>query len=151
MEHQKIVFRLEQDEDGYPPSAYERLWAVPLDNGNYQIDNIPFFVVGISSGDEVSVDSEDGELLFKKLIRASGASTFRLYSHDQSKSQKVRADIEALGAKSEYNQYIGVIAVEIPEHISIRPFLDYIVEEQEKGAIDVEEGVLRHDIDDGFA
>jgi len=41
--HVRITFKLQPDEDGYPPSDYERLWAVPLSNGRYQIDNIPFF------------------------------------------------------------------------------------------------------------
>ena len=144
-EHRRISFRLEKDEDGYPPSDYERLWATPLPNGNYRIDNIPFFVMGISADDEVSVESEGEELFFKDLVKPSGISTFRVIPSDQSVSENVRADIMALGGKSEYNREVGVIAVEIPASSRIHPFLDYIVEEQEKGALDFEEGALRHE------
>jgi hypothetical protein len=147
-EHRRIAFRLERDEDGYPPSDYERLWAVPLPNGNYRIDNIPFFVMGISAEDEVSVESEGEELFFKELVKPSGISTFRVIPSDQSMSGKVRADIAALDGKSEFNQEVGVIAVEIPAASRIHPFMDYIVEEQEKGVLDFEEGALRHEMDD---
>lgn len=144
----RIAFRLEQDEDGYPPSDYERLWAIPLPNGNYLIDNIPFFVMGVSAEDEVSVETKGEELFFKELIRPSRISTFRVIASDQSMSEKVRADIAALGGETEYNQDVGVIAVGIPASSQISPFLDYIVEEQEKGVLDFEEGALRHVVDE---
>jgi len=148
VEHQKIIFRLERDEDGYPPLDYERLWATPLSNGNYLIDSIPFFVMGISDGDEVSVNREGNNLVFEKLLKPSGASTFRLVPANPEMSAKVRADIEALGCSSEYNQHVGLIAVEVPASRSIQPFLDYIVEKREEGVLDVEEGALRHDLED---
>ena len=144
--HQRIVFRLERDEDGYPPSDYERLWAKPLPGGHYLIDNIPFFVMGISTGDEVSVRAEDGELIFDRLIEPSGTSTFRLIPADPSVSEKLRADIKALGCGVECNQHLGLIAAEVPASIPIQPFLEYIVEGQERGIIDVEEGALRHEL-----
>ncbi len=150
-EHRRIAFRLDRDEDGYPPSDYERLWAVPLPNGNYRIDNIPFFIMGISAEDEVSVESEGEELFFKELVKPSGISTFRVIPFNHSMSEKVRADIAALGGKSEYNLEVGVVAVEMPASSPIRPFLDYIVEEQEKGVLDFEEGALRHEMDDASA
>jgi hypothetical protein len=31
-QNQKVVFRLDQDEAGYPPASYERLWTIPLSN-----------------------------------------------------------------------------------------------------------------------
>ncbi|WP_337244746.1 DUF4265 domain-containing protein [Luteimonas sp. gir] len=144
--HKKIVFRLERDEDGYPPSDYERLWATPLPSGNYLIDNIPFFVMGLSAGDEVSVKNEGDELFFDRLIKPSGASTFRIIPVDPSDSENLRDDIKALGCSSEYNQHVGLIAAEVPASRSIQPFLDYIVERQERGIIDVEEGALRHEL-----
>lgn len=144
--YQRVTFRLERDEDGYPPSDYERLWATPLPSGNYLIDNIPFFVMGISTGDEVSAKQEGAELNFDKLVKPSGASTFRLVPTDLETTAKIRADIEALGCSSEYNQQVGLIAVEVPASSSIQPFLDYIVEKQEEGALDIEEGALRHEL-----
>jgi hypothetical protein len=143
-EHKKIVFDLEQDAEGYPPVEHEGLWATPLSNGNFAIDNIPFYASGISSADEVEVEAIDGELRFKKLLKPSGTSTFWLILTDLSSNVKVRAHLESLGCRSEYNQHIGLIAVEIPSSTPIHPFLAYIVEEKEKGALDFEESALRH-------
>lgn len=39
----KILFELEQDEDGYPPASTETLWASRAGDGLFKIDNIPFF------------------------------------------------------------------------------------------------------------
>ena len=71
----KIEFRVEPDEDGYPPIGVERLWATPMPNGHYIVDNTPFYVSGISAEDEVSVVDVDGTLRFEALVRASGIST----------------------------------------------------------------------------
>jgi hypothetical protein len=43
----KIAFKLEQDEDGYPPAEVETVWAQE-DNGYYIIANVPFFAMGVS-------------------------------------------------------------------------------------------------------
>ncbi len=45
----KIVFELQQDEDGYPPVTRESLWATPTDGGLYRLDNIPFFAHGCAT------------------------------------------------------------------------------------------------------
>lgn len=142
-EHKKLVFKLQQD-DGYPPVAHERLWAMPLPNGNFLIDNIPFYAWGISAEDEVEAETIDGELYFKSLVKPSGISTFRLILADPETNAQVRAHLESLGCKSEYNQLIGLVAVEVPSSTLIQPFLDYIVGEKVKGAIDFEESALRH-------
>jgi hypothetical protein len=35
--HVKLIVPLEQDEDGYPPVGAERLWALDLGEGRYQL------------------------------------------------------------------------------------------------------------------
>lgn len=144
--HQKIVFSLTQDEDGYPPVPFEGIWAVPLSTGNFRIDNIPFYAAGISSGDEVAADLVDGELQFRTLVRKSDNSTFRLLLKNPSDQAHIRDELAGLGCESEFNQLIGLIAVEIPGGTSIHPFLDYILDAKDKGILDFEESALRHDI-----
>jgi hypothetical protein len=46
--HVKVLFQLEQDEDGYPPASVESLWALPKGEGLFQVDNIPFFATGVA-------------------------------------------------------------------------------------------------------
>ncbi len=49
----KILFRLQRDEVGYPPTDWESLWATPLGSNQFEIDNVPFYIRGISSGDVI--------------------------------------------------------------------------------------------------
>src|SRR5687767_12999480 len=98
----KVIFELEQDEDGYPPVGSEALWAFEREEGIFELDNIPFFARQVSSGDLVrALPNEWGEWIFKEIVRASGNSTFRLYVHHESRVQKVRDDLRALGCPSE--------------------------------------------------
>jgi len=82
----KISFELEQDADGYPPDKWESLWASEADGGLYTVDNIPFYVKGISSGDKVSATADGDQLVFQKLVEPSSNSVFRLYLSDASRS-----------------------------------------------------------------
>jgi hypothetical protein len=137
---------LPYDESGYPPVGYERLWATPLSNGNFRIENIPFYVMGISSGDEVSSIEVNGEFIFSNLVKKSGNSTFRLFLNNAETCESVREILRQKGCTSEFNQHVGVVAVEVPESVEIYPFLEYIVDAQNSDELDIEEGALRHDI-----
>jgi hypothetical protein len=142
----KIVFELRPDEDGYPPASSEGIWALPLENGNFLIDSIPFYVLGISPDDEVAAETSGEELVFKNLIRPSGNSTFRLLLTEPDTSEVVRSQLRLLGCESEFNQFVGLVAVEIPASVDIHPFLDFIVEARDEGNLDFEEAALRHKV-----
>jgi hypothetical protein len=137
---------LDQDEHGYPPAETEILWAKPSDGCRFLIDNIPFFVMGISTGDEVVVKELENKLYFLTLATASGNSTFRLVLSDPTTSEKVRTRLALLGCPSEYNERLALVAVEVPTEVNIDPFLKYVIEAQQKGELDIEEGALRHKV-----
>lgn len=142
----QVLFNLDQDDSGYPPTSLERLWVSPLEAGNFRVENIPFYVMGISAGDEIKVSEKDGELFFAELLKPSGNSTFRLFATDPKKIESIRDYLTKFGCVPELNQLVGVIAVEVPRNINIKPFIEYIVEAKERGDIDIEEGVLHHNI-----
>lgn len=59
----KVHFRMDIDEDGWPPASVESLWAVDLGNGTVRLDNTPWFVRGVASGDIIKVGLDgDGVL-----------------------------------------------------------------------------------------
>ena len=99
----KILFRLTKDEDGYPPIEWETLWAVREGDNLYRIDNIPFYVKGISANDIVTVRKTDGELHFDKLIKQQGHSTVRLLVIDMSDGDEGRIidKVRSLGCEVE--------------------------------------------------
>ena len=70
--HVKLIFELERDSDGYPPEDREGIWALPAPNGLFRLDNIPFYAMGVSDGDLVSVEERAGETFFKELVEPSG-------------------------------------------------------------------------------
>jgi hypothetical protein len=78
-EHVKIRFEIERDENGYPPVSVEYLWAVPHERGQFRIDNIPFFVLGVSCDDIVDAQKDQTEMLrFVSLAVEGGHSTVRV-------------------------------------------------------------------------
>jgi hypothetical protein len=142
--HVKIGFHLDQDEDGYPPITRENLWAVDLGNGRYRIDNIPFYVRGISDGDVISAKmEEDGRLVFFELVEASFNSTFRLIVSDESETPKVRKMFRELDCPSELVSH-GLISIHIPGSIVMKPIATLIEQGEENGWWGFEEGALRH-------
>jgi hypothetical protein len=142
--HFKIVFPLRKDADGYPHDDWETLWAWEINPGSYCIDNIPFFIKGISSGDVVSAERRGEELHFTGLLEPSGNSVFRIYVADQSNVQGVRDELRNLKCESELSHVPNLISVEVPADVPIRPFLSLLVQGARDKRWDYQEGSLRH-------
>jgi len=143
----KIAFELQQDKDGYPPDRWETLWASPMPQSEqYCIDNIPFYVKGVSSGDVVTAELRDGQLQFTKLVRPSKNSVFRLYVTNQSDVQSARDSFRELGCESEQSNIPKLFAVEIPGNAAIEPIAALMDRGAEEGRWEYEQGVLRHPV-----
>lgn len=147
-DHVRVLFELPEETKGYPPVRFETLWAVPSpDHDGLLVDNIPFYVRGVSSGDRIrAVKNRRGELAFRGLLEPSGNSTFRLYVSDQRHVQRIRDDLRTLGLPSELSDIPNLIAVEIPAERSIEPFLSYVVTASEAGELEYQEATLRHEL-----
>src|ERR1700753_3826510 len=74
----KVGFKLERDEENYPPADWEWLWASPTQESTFKLDNIPFFAKGVSCGDIIAADQTPSGLIFKELVQPSGHSTVRI-------------------------------------------------------------------------
>ncbi|HEX4748446.1 MAG TPA: DUF4265 domain-containing protein [Bryobacteraceae bacterium] len=144
--YKKIIFELQQDEDGYPPDKWESLWAFETEPGLYCVDNIPFYVRGISSGDVISAEDKGGQLLFRNLVLPSSNSVFRLYVSDADDVQGVRDEFRALGCETELSNLPKLVAVEIPGKVDFGPVGNLLGQGAGIGRWEYEEGVLRHEI-----
>ena len=144
--YKKISFELEQDANGYPPDKWESLWGYETEPGHYCIDNIPFYVQGISSGDVVAAESQAGQLQFKSLVRPSANSVFRLYVSDVSDVQAARDSFRNLGCESELSQNLKLVAVGVPAAAPIAPVMALLESGAKSGRWEYEQGVLRHPI-----
>jgi hypothetical protein len=145
----KMLYRLEPDDDGYPPVSTEGLWVRPLDSGTVILDNIPFYAKGIAPGDELAVlVGADGETWFQALVSSGGRSVFRIHAESDQQVAKIREELLGLGTPSEVDSKTYLIAVEVPANADISPILDYLVVGQDSSRFDFEEGALRHAIPD---
>lgn len=117
-QHVKILFRLEQDEDGYPPASAETLWALKVGEGLFKIDNIPFFVTEIAVDDVVSAEPEDGMLHYREVVQPSGHSTYRVIVYDHDDVPEVRSAFKQLGCSTEQSHLRGLIAIDAPPSVS---------------------------------
>jgi hypothetical protein len=142
--HRKIFFELEQDEDGYPPDRWESIWAYEVPQNLFCVDNIPFYVKGISSGDVVLAKDDGEQLVFEELVHPSSNSVIRVYVSDSEDVQAARDGFRALGCQSELSHVPKLFAVEIPAEIDFDPVGNLLAEGDETGRWHYEEGVLRH-------
>lgn len=61
--------------------AGESMWAEPLGNNLYKIENVPFYAYGLNFHDIVRASSDNPDLIpeIRELIETSGHRTFRLF------------------------------------------------------------------------
>lgn len=142
--HIRIFFRLEKEDSGYPPDDVETLWAKPISNNLFQVDNIPFFIKGISDGDVVSVMPEAGEKWFKSLEEASGHSTLRIMFYDESQVPEVRQVLSSLGCDSEISHIPSLIAVDVPPSVKLEEVLTFLEQGEKAEQWEYQEAAIRH-------
>jgi hypothetical protein len=139
--HVKIlVYR--EPKDGYPSEEWEGLWAVPLGEGLYKVDNIPFYAMNISWEDVVEAEYQDNLYILKRLVQPSENSTIRVVVYDLANEDDVRKRISEMGCAMEGSGIPGLIAVNVPK-ASIEKVLIFLNDAFEKEQLDFEEGVLR--------
>ena len=76
-----LAFPLVQDEDGYPPVDHGDVVGVLLEDGNYRLDNIPFYAHGVSSGDIIEAKEESEQLTFKGLVRSLRRTAWSVFTY----------------------------------------------------------------------
>lgn len=143
--YKKVLFRLEQDAQGYPPASVEGLWAKAVEGG-YEVDSIPFYVYGIAPGDIIGTRDEDGESWFESLRVSSASSVFRIIVKPPETLDQVRAAMVDFGCTCEEERAVRMLAVAVPPQRSLDTLLYYLLTQREAGLVDFEEGVLRHAI-----
>lgn len=142
--NKRILFRLEQDADGYPPNNWESLWAREITESQFQIDNIPFFVRGISLGDIVTAENSDGELRFKHLVSRSGNSVIRVIVFDIEEVTELRNELRKLGCASEQSHIEGLFAISIPSSVQIGSVDELLRSGEAQGKWEYEDASIRH-------
>jgi hypothetical protein len=88
----QVAFDLPQVSATWPPFRTERIWAKTHAPYQLELQNIPFFVRGVSCGDIIRAkpDHERRELVFDGLVSHSEHSTIRVILRDKSQENRAR-------------------------------------------------------------
>ena len=147
----KIVVRTIRDESGYPPVEYEDIWARQIAEGQYEVDNVPFFARGLRIGDVVSVTrSDDFQLLISNVLRASDHSTLRVIVFRDSPDKRLleervldlRLSLASKGCSTELSYIPGLIAVDVPPQVSLDTITTMLSDGESSGFWEYEEAAL---------
>ena len=138
----KLFFRLEPDEDGYPPVSAESVWAEEQEPGRLVLDNIPFFATQATLGDVVDAVVEDGVLTYKTTVRHCGNSLIRIVCYKGTDPAEVRRQIEVLGCSSELDSHHSLISVNIPTNIDLKVVQAFLRQGAVEDKWDYEEPLL---------
>jgi hypothetical protein len=147
-EYVKVRFRLEQDEDGWPPFESEGLWAVPAGKNHYRLENTPWFARGVAVEDIWSATvSEDGVLWADEQVAWSGHCTIRIIPLADGplhgSQQAVIDKMVELGASAEgFGEKINIVAVSIPNGSDFPAIKAVLQSNTANGSWEYEEGCI---------
>jgi hypothetical protein len=146
MTKRRVSFRIEQDEDGYPPYESETLWATEIseESGDLVVDNIPFFESAATIGDVIRGYHRDGQFWFERLVQPSGHSLLRVIVYSPERVAEIRRRLRMLGCSTEEFKDKPLIAVDIPSEIPLRPIRKFLDDLEENDVATYEEAIIRH-------
>jgi hypothetical protein len=126
----KVVFHLEQNEDGYPPIAVEMLNARMLENGTFQIQNAPFFTENISYSDIVKASPTDvpEQYRFDEVIEQSSFTSLSIIILDLSMETFLMDLLRGFDCIIEYGEFgvYRVLAIAVPDTTEYAPLREQL-------------------------
>ncbi|MBI4819637.1 MAG: DUF4265 domain-containing protein [Deltaproteobacteria bacterium] len=143
--HKKVVFELEEGDDGFPPARFESVWAFEQGDRTYLLDNIPFFAHEATIGDRVEAEDVDGQLRYRKTVSTSGNSLVRVLYSPEVDVDGILSDLRGLGLSAETYIEYRLVAIDVPSGAHLTPLRSYLERRLELGELDYEEPLLRHE------
>lgn len=143
-ERVKVHFELVPDEDDWPPSTVESVWAKPgAAKDEYVIENIPFFTPEATIGDTVQVREEDGNLWFEKVVKDSPNSLIRIIVKAPHMFEAYQDRLIAMGCQTEGFPGYKLIAVSIPADVDLVTVQNFLKTQETAGLLGYEEPILK--------
>ncbi len=125
----------------------EVIWAEKMEDGNYKVDNIPFYAPNLALNDVFSVEEDEGILYFDQLIRMSGHSTVQLVFFKEAEVNESLAILENFGCSWEGMKDQAMYSVDVPAELDYAKVKRFLNEQLEKGILDFKESCLMHQIE----
>jgi hypothetical protein len=120
----------------------ESMWAQPLGNDLYKIENIPFYAYGLNFQDIVraTLDSDELILEIRELVEVNGHRTFRVFfkkNIDRQEQEKILDSMSGLGITYERADKTFV-ALDMKPEGNYQAIFDKLDEFFEKGILTFE-------------
>ena len=113
----KVDFKLEIEEDGFPPVEVETLNGVLQDDGYVKLDNTPFFVANIATNDILECRKADGmsNFQFVRVVQESGYKALSIIFLDHHIEEEIYQYFKKQNCYCEYGEFDGfnMLAVSI--------------------------------------
>jgi hypothetical protein len=114
----------------------ESVNVTEVGRGTYRVENVPFYVRGVSLGDIVTAKERDGELWYRKTIEKSGNGTIRVFCKSGFDAGKGRKIMDELSKRGFIFEFLGksLAAGNIPENYEdlegLESFLQPLVDDE---------------------
>jgi hypothetical protein len=140
----EVSFPVKQDESGYPSVSREQIWCIEDADDLFVIDNIPFYAMDVSLGDEIRTEIRDDARWFGSLVKASQNTTLRVFARNKEIAPLIIPQLETFGGLTEKMEDSGLIAVSLPPTADIAGALAYLDRESNAGNLTFEESSVRY-------
>lgn len=145
----KISFPLPEEDRAHGVEA-ENLWAEPLPEGRYRIENTPFYAYGVSFQDIVVAEDHNGKLVYRGVEFRAGHSSYRILLQNpdgyEDQSFKVAwAPLAALGCTYEVAKSRW-LAIDVPALTDVFAVYALLEEGEQSGIWTFEEGHCGHSL-----
>ena len=134
--------------------AAETIWANPIGNGKYILENSPLFANDLSYKDIVYAqyeEKEEGFPVFKKVIESSKHSTYRIFFSKEKNLDEFEKYFDALFKIG--CTYEGIhsthFSVDVPAETDVMKAFDFLKKGEEDGIWFFESSHIGHNIDIG--
>lgn len=126
----------------------ETLWAQPVGDERYRLENVPFYAYGLSYHDVVHADRVAGSLRLQQVVARSGHSTYRIFLNNGIRVSDQRFGSAWRPLEMERATYecadARLLAVDIPAPTDIYVAYGLLQAGENAGVWDFEEGHVGH-------
>jgi hypothetical protein len=140
----KVLFELEKSD--WHDHGTESMWAIPVDDNVFRLDNVPYYVYGVSYRDVISTKPVGGQNAFADVVARGGHSTYRIFLVGEESQQHFPETwklLHKLGCSYERaTDYL--VAVDVPPESDIYKVYAALEEGVKLGTWDFEEGHCGH-------
>lgn len=139
-----VAFKLDQDEDGWPPFRTESMHVDLMGENSIRITNPPFFIKDLAVGDVIMpIRNLDGEICeFSHQMKSENSTIWIVSPGDIDLLREIKALVK-LGCNCEELKQISLYSIHVPKDVSFDS-VEVLLEEIEGAGGYIAEPAFRH-------